>query len=244
MLYSRLQPLPNLTYTPHTHLTLINTNLAYTPQIRRTSIDTYLLKDIPPKTMGLIKTAMMSGAAMYGVNQLAKTAQNRNNNPPPPRREYNDRDYESYYSRPLEYRERDPRDRSNGQPEDMRERRFDASPRRRLYLDEQHPSDYGYDPYYMPAQYDNRPHSQEYASSVRPASAPRQYYVGQRQGQGFVEPEELIDDSREPQGSTRANMVNVLAQGVMGMDSSLGGGKKGKKAKDSKGDLLGSLMSK
>lgn len=56
--------------------------------------------------MGIIKTAMMSGAAMYGIKQVTKAAESRHNNPSP-RHDQSDRGYndqQQYYSnsRPIE----------------------------------------------------------------------------------------------------------------------------------------------
>jgi hypothetical protein len=65
--------------------------------------------------MGLIKTAMMSGAAMYGVNQLAKTARHHDDNRRrSPDRQYrmDDRDARSYYN-PINQNATDRRDHND-----------------------------------------------------------------------------------------------------------------------------------
>ena len=184
--------------------------------------------------MGLIKTAMMSGAAIYGVSQLSKVAQSRNATQQP-RREYSDRDYDSHRPRPLEFRDRDSQDQRHVDARDLgdSDRMYNREPRQRMYLEDQRPAER--QAYYMPGQYDNQP-QYEYAST------PPQYYSAQRGQQGFVEPEDTMDDPRAPQGGSRADVVNMLAQQAMSMG--LVGGNKGKKDKGSKGDLLSSLMSK
>ena len=46
--------------------------------------------------MGLITTAIMSGAGVYAVNRLAKTAENRRENPSPTRYDYGSYRYQSH----------------------------------------------------------------------------------------------------------------------------------------------------
>ena len=188
--------------------------------------------------MGLIKTAMMSGAAIYGINKIAQTAQARNNNSSsPPRRDYAERDYDVQRQRPLEFRGRDSPDNRFVDSRDMQER--SEQPRQRLYLQDQRPSER--QAYYSQAQYEDYP-QYEYASNMRSPSAPAQYYPSQRSQPGFVETESIMSDPRDAQGSDGAEMLNMLAQQAKNMG--LVGGKKGKKDKDGKGDLMESLMSR
>ena len=193
-------------------------------------------------TMGLIKTAMMSGAAMYGINQLAKTAQSRQSNPNPPRREYSERDYDTTSGRPLEFRA--PDSRNQRYPDQTRDfqnpgRMSEGEPTQRLHLEDQHRFDR--QPYYTQACYNELP-QYEYASNTRSSSAPSRSFWGQGQQRGFVEPEEVTSDSQEQQGGSRANMLNALAQQAMNMG--LTNDKRGQRDKHSKGDLLGSLVSR
>jgi hypothetical protein len=192
--------------------------------------------------MGLIKTAMMSGAAIYGVNQLAKTAQSRNNNAPPPRYDYSDRNCDSRHVQPMEFRDPESRGQRcvNAQGVQGTQRSNEWEPRQTLHLTDQRSFDQ--QPYYMQEGHNDLP-QYYYASNVRSPSASAQNHWNQRQQQGFVE-RESMDDSRGPQSGNggRADMINALAQQAMSMG--LVGGKNGKKDKDSNGDLLGSLIRK
>lgn len=192
--------------------------------------------------MGLIKTAMMSGAAIYGVNQLAKTAQSRNNNSQPPRYDYSDRSYDSRRPQLLEFRDSESRGQRyvNAQGVRSTQRSNDWEPRQPLHLTDQRSFDQ--QPYYM-QEGDNDLPQYYYASNVRSPSAPAQYHRSQYGQQGFVEPEEMNDPFVPQRGSGgQADMVNALAQQAMSMG--LVGDKKGKKDKDGQSDLLSSLIRK
>lgn len=191
--------------------------------------------------MGLIKTAMMSGAAIYAVKQVANTAQSHHNNRAPPRYDYSDRSYDSRRPQQMEFRDPESRSQrySNTQERGI-QRSNDWEPRQPLHLTDQRSFDQ--QPYYMQDGDDDLP-QYYYASNTRSSSAPAYSYQNQRRQQGFVEPEGMYDP-REPQRGNggQADMVNMLAQQAVSMG--LVGGKKSKKDKDSKGDLRGSLMSK
>ena len=192
--------------------------------------------------MGLIKTAMMSGAAIYAVKQVANTAQSHNNNRAPPRYDYSDRNYDSRGPQQMEFRDPESRSQRYSNAQEIRgtQRSNEWEPRQPLHLTDQRSFDQ--QPNYMQDRDHDLP-QYYYASNTRSLSAPAYAYQNQRRQQGFVEPESF-DDPREPQRGNggQADMVNLLAQQAMSMG--LVGGKKGKKDKDSKGELLGGLMSK
>jgi hypothetical protein len=198
--------------------------------------------------MGIIKTAMMSGAAMYGINKLAQTAQTRGNNNSSNRAQY-DRDG-AYYSRgpsdrgdpysgrTVEYREYRPEVRgSAGRDAASRDQGPGCTNERGnyLYLED----DYAYQgqPYYM----DNRVCDQGQYAYTGQARSPPQQKSSHNSQRGFVEPEEIMDDVREPQRGSRADMMNALAQQAMGVG--LFGGDD-QKNKGKKGDMLKSLIGK
>ncbi|KAK5046464.1 hypothetical protein LTR84_008267 [Exophiala bonariae] len=200
--------------------------------------------------MGILKTAMMSGAAMYGIKQVAKAAESHgsnNKNSMSSRRDYSDRDYDQYYSRPDENSNRQMNHRYLPQARDMQDRTqynpaySNNESRQRIYLEDQA---YNTGLQYSDQEWtENRP-QYAYATNMRSASAPPPQYTRQNQNrqQGFVEPEEMMDDPRDLQGGNRADMMNMLAQQAMSMG--LMGGKSGQKDKKGKGNLIRDLMSK
>ena len=192
-------------------------------------------------TMGIIKTAMMSGVAIYGVKQLAQTAQTHNNNRQAPRYDHSDRSSDRNYDprrvQPMEFRDPDPESQRyvNGQGA---QRSNEWEPRQPLHLTDERSLDR--QPYYMQDGYDELPQYQ-YTSNRRSSSAPAQnYQYYQQRQQGFVEPGDMYDP-REPQRGNggRGDMINSLAQQAMSMG--LGGGKKDK---NGSGDFLSGLMKK
>lgn len=65
--------------------------------------------------------------------------------------------------------------------------------------------------YYAQSQYDDR-RLYERPSDMRSPSAPPQHHTGQRRALVSVEPEEMMDEPREPRGGSRVDMVlNTLA---------------------------------
>ena len=140
----------------------------------------------------------------------------------------------------MQFRDPESRGQRYGNTQERGTPRSDWEPRQPLHLTDQR--SYDQQPYYT-QEGDNDLPQYYYASNLRSSSAPTYAYQNQRKQQGFVEPEEMYDP-REPQHGNggQADMVNMLAQQATSMG--LVGGKKGRKDKDGKGDLLGSLMSK
>jgi hypothetical protein len=192
--------------------------------------------------MGLIKTAMMSGAAMYGVKQITKTAQARHDNPSPPRREYPDDRADPYYSRPaVEYRDqRYPDNRAREYQDREQNPGYQANyePRQVMYSDDGYPQ-----PQYMQAQNERRP-QYESARYMQSSSAPPSYSYdpNQYRQRGYVEPEPVMDDPRNSPRGGRADMMNMLAQQAMSMG--MLGGKDGGKDGGKKNDLIQSFLGK
>jgi hypothetical protein len=199
--------------------------------------------------MGLIKTAMMSGAAIYGINKLSKAAaQSRDNNDnsnTSSRREYSDREYDQYHSQPLESSNRHADDRYLPSSRDMQNPNqaqypghYTNEPTQRFYLEEQAPqqSYNGQETLENPPQY-------AYAASSRSASAsPLQFNYSANRQRGFVEREDGMGESRESQRGTGADMIERFAQQAMNMG--MMGGSSGQKDKQGKADLIQSLMRK
>ncbi|KPI40638.1 uncharacterized protein AB675_10857 [Cyphellophora attinorum] len=215
--------------------------------------------------MGIIKTAMLSGVAIYGVNQIAKTAQNRgnhSNNAPAHRRDYSyDR---SPPLQPLDRRQHsssNTRDLPDADVYDYPSHNSQQRQRFRLEDPQQHyqrspPADqrayhHNDDSNYDPARPRNRSvYNDDYAyTSGRSPSAPPQYsprHADNRYQAGFIEDDEVSYDPRGLQGSSsggsKADLLNGLMQQAMGSEL-IGGGGKGKKGKDGgKGQLLAGLM--
>ena len=193
--------------------------------------------------MGLIKTAMMSGAAVYAVKQVANTAQSRNNNSQPPRYrdDYSDRVYDTSRHQQMDFRYPESRSqRYSNTQERGTQRSNDWEPRQPLHITDQRSFDQ--QPYYV-QEGDNDLPQYYYTANTRSSSAPAYSYQNQHRQQGFVESEETYDPRELQRGrGGQADMVNMLAQQAISMG--LVGGRKGKKDKDSKGDLLSSLISK
>lgn len=199
--------------------------------------------------MGIIKTAMMSGAAMYRINKLAQTAQNRGNNQSSSRGQ-SDRDEhyyargpsdrgDSYYGRPVEYNEYRPEGRG-GAARDAQSRVqgpvYMKEPGRYLYLEDDYVNQG--QPYYMETGYrDEGPYS--YAGQARSPSRPSQYTSSQDTPRGFVEPEESMDNLQRPQRGSKADMMNALAQQAMSMGFFSGNDQK---SEGKKGDMLKKLI--
>jgi hypothetical protein len=209
-------------------------------------------------TMGLIKTAMMSGAAMYGVKKLTEGrgtnfgAQAQTASPPrrDPRREYYDQD-DQYAASYDPSRRQDayppPRRLERGQQEggyNQGEQRQCGDVQGDTYNQGEQryrgdiQGDYVADkrPYYAP---DNPP---EYSYPAAPRPQPSYAPDGSSpyRPRGFVESRESIDSQQGPSGS-RGDMVNMLAQQAMSMGV-LGG--KNDDGRKGKGGLLGSLIGK
>ncbi|KAK5128944.1 hypothetical protein LTR85_000277 [Meristemomyces frigidus] len=202
--------------------------------------------------MGLIKTAIISGAAVYGVNQIAKTAANRNSNgyssSSPPRSESRRpyyADEEQYYraTSPRQLRDREQRPAgqyaeeyySNAGPYNP------PPPPPRRYLEAE--GSYGSDPStYAPrtVQDDQQQQQHEhYRYDTRGSPMPPPYNSGPQRQRGYVEPEQDMCDAPQGSGSSRRDLVGAFAQQDMG---SLGGGQKGKDGNDGKGGLLSSVF--
>jgi hypothetical protein len=197
--------------------------------------------------MGLIKSAMYSGAAIYGIKQVSKIAQNQQNNR---RDQYSQGQYsqrDQYYDSRDQYCNSqashrgsipsyDPQDR--GQPMDFRDadesRHVEIPPRyeardskdgaQRLYLEDRTRNN-GY--------MDDRVYG------------PRQYYGPPRRSwerpqQGYVEDEELASNASSQRGgggSDMASQVMSMMGGGMGGGSDRGG-RRGKRS----GGLLSGLL--
>lgn len=189
--------------------------------------------------MGVIKTAMMSGAAMYGVKKFTEGQRGSNfgtQAPPPPqqqRREYYDQDdqYDGYHSSRYQDPRPPPRRLERGQQEggynqeEQRPRRDvqgEYVPDKRPYYATDNPPEYSY-----PA-----------APRDQPAYAPNG--SGPYRPRGYVESRESFDTQQGSSGS-RGDMVNMLAQQAMNMGV-LGG--RHEDAGKGKGGLLGSLIGK
>lgn len=185
--------------------------------------------------MGLIKTAMMSGAAIYGINRLAKTAEHRREHPLPSQNDYRDprpryldapEARGSYY--PQQQSDSQGHDRGQVQGLQFDDRRA-YQPSQPLYL-ENNPAaqlPWGYsDREYAYAAEDHR------ASPMGYKEAPPQYqnsYAprGPQRQSGFVQSEELSDSDFQTHGSSSGSgaLLNTLAQQFMGGD---GGSNKAK----------------
>jgi len=203
--------------------------------------------------MGLLKTAMMSGAAMYGVNKLAKTAQAHQSNtgyadppPPPPRRSDNRRysgpyDYEAegYHDHPYRqtYDDR-PYDRQNyasqdpwGPPSrDTYAGHYNPPPPRR-YVDEnpahQTRMAYSEDP-------------QRYRYDARAPSAPPAYENYDSRQRGFIERQEIQDSGKQLPRSRSAEMIDSMGMfAQQALNNSRLGSQDGKNGKV--GDLINSF---
>ncbi|KAK4550438.1 hypothetical protein LTR36_000016 [Oleoguttula mirabilis] len=206
--------------------------------------------------MGLIKTAIISGAAVYGINQIAKTASNRHpnngyNNGNPPRSESRHRyvaEDDQYYRGP-----------SPRQLQDRDQRYADQyaeewpgyagpyappppPPRRHLEADKS----YGTEPSpYVPRaaledQQQQQQQEQYYRFDTRGSPMPPPYNSSPPRQRGFVEQESDRYDAPQGSGSGRRDMVSALAQQAMSMG--LGGGQNGKDRNEGKGGLLSSMF--
>lgn len=198
--------------------------------------------------MGLIKTAIISGAAMYSAKQIAREAGRRYNNQQQAKQQdrsresssprgYARRDYDRGYYSDEEYYEPPPPRRGqrqlSDQPAYYKDAAFDrAGP---TQADKQ-----GGPPPYRerPAEYLELPLRRR-----RPASygdVPKNYYAPpQRRQRGFVEPYEVEEDQlAESSGSSR----NALLQ--QAMQFAQGGGKEGSKggAAGNVQEFLGGFM--
>ncbi|KIV87846.1 hypothetical protein PV11_03364 [Exophiala sideris] len=186
--------------------------------------------------MGLIKTAMMSGAAIYGINRLAKTAEHRREHPLPSQNEYRDA-RPQYFDAPEQRGSYYPQQQSYGQEKQRGQApvlQFDG---RRDYQDQSQPLYLENNPASsLPWSYSDREYA--YAAENHRASpmgyneAPPHYQTSyapprsQRQS-GFVQSEELSDSDFQHQRSSSggAALLNTLAQQFMGGE---GGNNKGK----------------
>ena len=214
---------------------------------------------------------------------MTKAAESRHNNPSP-RREQSERGYgdQQYYSSntPIESSgrgqntsqnaypradarylpSRDMQDRGGGQYQDFSYNNNNNEPRQRAYIEGPAPpysESQRY--YYTQDPYERRPQPEyEYAGESRsPRPAYQQYENGpSRRQYGFVEPEEIGDDSRGVQqsgggggargggqGGSMDGMMGMLAQHAMGMGLM---GREGGRGKDKgdRGDLMKSLLNR
>lgn len=196
--------------------------------------------------MGLIKTAMMSGAAMYGINKISKAAveSRNNNNNTTSRHENSGRDYDQYYARPLESNNCQSDNRYLPSGRDMQNQTqystyYPNGPTQRLYLEGQAPQN-GQQQYYAQDRLDSPPRY-EYAGNTRSVSAPPLEFNHSPNGRrGYVEPEEVMGGPRESQGGNRTDMMSMLAQQAMSMG--MMGSNTGQKDKKGKGDLIQSFL--
>jgi hypothetical protein len=182
--------------------------------------------------MGILKTAMMSGAAMYGMKKITETRSVRAAAPAPPppslptRREYYGQE-DQYFPGHQEYHplhsSSSPR-RLQGRQEAAEYYKEDQRqdvPNSQTYYTRDNPPDYEY-----PLSRTSQP--------AYPSDGPSRY-----RPRGFVEPDEAFD--REPSSgqSNRGDMMNNLLQ--QAMSSGILSAKDGQKGQG-KGDLLKSLM--
>lgn len=198
--------------------------------------------------MGLIKTAIMSDVAMYGINQISKAAARSRNSDTGSSRGSPYRDYEQHYPRAVESNNRcyaDNRYLSSSR-DTQDQARFSSYYTNeltwRLYLEGQALHN-GAQQYYDKEQLDSPPRY-EYPGNTRSTSAPPlQFNYSSNRQRGFMEPEETMGDPREPQGADRpADNMNMFAQ--QAMDMGLEGNNSGGKDKKTRGDLVQSLMRK
>lgn len=184
--------------------------------------------------MGLIKTAMMSGVAIYGVKELSKAAQSRNNNNntnygPPPRRDANYDDRRAYdqggdYSRretryddnPSQYSRNAPNSDSYGGA-DTKQRALAGT------------NDLGSNAdYFNPHRREERS-SYEYGRNRQHTNTPPPYneYAEQRQQRGYVEGE-VYDDQSQRSGNHNGggfeDVMNMVSSGILGGDKRGGRG--------------------
>jgi len=173
--------------------------------------------------MGLLKTAMMSGAAMYGVNKLAKTAQAHQSStdyaappPPPPRRSDNRRysdpyDYEAegYHDPPYRqiYGDRS-FDRQNYASQDPW-----GAPGRDTYAGHYNPPP---PRRYVDGNLANQPRTayfedpQRYRYDARAPSAPPAYENYDSRQRGFIEQQEIQDGDKQLPRSRSAEMIDSM----------------------------------
>jgi hypothetical protein len=157
--------------------------------------------------MGIIKTAMLSGVAIYGVKQITKTAQNRgnySNHAPPPRRDYSF----GLSDRPPPPRPHDLSQGYSSNTRDLSDADIYDYPSQKDQQRQQSPLE---DPRQQHQQFptaDQRAyyHNDDYASTSGPSpSAPPQYYSRQADSgyqAGFIEDDEFSYDLRQPQGGS------------------------------------------
>ncbi|KAI1608209.1 hypothetical protein EDD36DRAFT_107918 [Exophiala viscosa] len=194
----------------------------------------------PSFTMGLIKTAMISGAAIYGINKLAKTAEHRREHPMPSQSEYRDARSQSFAA-PEQRGSHYPEQQSYGQGQEKGQAQGlqfeDRGIHQQQSQQQSQPLSLENNPTSaLPWGYSDREYA--YAAENRRASptgyneAPPHYqnsYIparSQRQS-GFVQSEELSDSDLYNQGKSSggAALLSTLAQQFMGSD---GGNHKGK----------------
>lgn len=183
--------------------------------------------------MGIVKTAMMSGAAMYGVNKLAKgygehQSNNRQQEYPPRRDPYDQRDYhyrDDYPPRGGQYSQRRTYDDRNmdRQCDPQSYREFDGK---------QGPNQYGrstsqpgrYDDRAYDRAYDRDMYNDRYQGEYAPPSYER--YPSPRR-QGYIEGEV---------GQGSSNGMEDMMGNLGGLAEQFGGGKR--KSKGLAGSLL------
>ncbi|KAK5380667.1 hypothetical protein LTS13_003526 [Exophiala xenobiotica] len=177
----------------------------------------------PISTMGLIKTAMLSGVAIYGVNKLSKASERRQQQSSPSRNGYRDAQPQ-YLDGPdgQEYnyipQGRDqPQQRGQSQGLQFDDRRASEPHGQALYL-QNNPS--------SPLPFGQNNNEHLYAPNH--AGSPPQYQnsytnAPREKHSGFVEPDEISQSDFHSQSARRegggAALLNNLAQQFLGGDS-------------------------
>lgn len=195
--------------------------------------------------MGLIKTAMMSGVAIYGVKELSKAAQPRNNNNnnanygPPPRRDPNYDDRRSYDQQGGDWSRREIRyDDQPSQYEPYNNDHGGDQKQRALAGVASRPSNQDY---FNNGRYDDRL-AYEYEENRQCNTPPPYGEYEQRRPRGYVEGE--VSDRQSQRSRSRGGVEDVVGMlgSTLGGSGMMGGGKRRKG--DREGDSqIGSLLS-
>ncbi|KIW59867.1 hypothetical protein PV05_00133 [Exophiala xenobiotica] len=173
--------------------------------------------------MGLIKTAMVSGVAIYGINKLSKSSERRREQSSPSRNEYRDAqpqyldgtDGQGYYYVPQGRGQQQQKGQSQGL--EFVDRRPSGPQDQPLYL-QNNPSSP------LPFGHSNN----EYMYAPNRAGPPPQYqntyaYAPREKRSGFVEADEVSGSDFHGQSAHRegggAALLNNLAQQFLGGDS-------------------------